>query len=417
MKFDEDEHPGAPRILFVGLGESSHTHAWIKLLEGSRFNVRLFALPTGIPPEDFAFRTYVTHPGFGASGPLRKPLFPLPWLSSRLVERLPVALSALRRLQASRRRQWTVAWLAKVVRKWRPHVIHTIGLDPASYLYAEAREQHGLEGLGRWVQQIWGGSDLELTRFDPDMEPKIRSTLSQADKILSDTVRNFDYLREMGIGPEKIPEMGAVPGIGGVDLSEMANDQTPPSQRRLILWPKAYESPWSKALPVLEALKLAWPDIQPCRIVMLAMTPEVRSWFRTLPKEMQDASTVDSRIRRQQVLELMRHARVMLAPSLIDGTPNSIHEAMATGALPIVSPLETIKPLVEDNKNVLFARNLYPEEIASALRRAMTDDEFVDRAARANLGVVRGFADREKVRKKVLKFYGSLAQGGYREGY
>ena len=328
-----------------------------------------------------------------------------------------MALPALRRLQAARRRQWTVAWLARVVRKWRPHVVHTIGLDPASYLYAEARERHGLEGLGRWVQQVWGGSDLELTRFDPETEPKIRSILSQADKVLSDTARNFDYLREMGIGQEKIPAMGAVPGIGGVDLSELANDRTPPSQRRLILWPKAYESPWSKALPVLEALKLAWPDIQPCRIVMLAMTPEVRSWFRTLPKEMQEASTVDARIPRQRVLELMRQARVMLAPSLIDGTPNTIHEAMAAGALPIVSPLETIKPLVEDNKNVLFARNLYPQEIADALRRAMTDDEFVDRAARANLGVVRGFADREMVRTKVLKFYGSLAQGGYREGH
>ena len=66
-----------------------------------------------------------------------------------------MALSALRRLQAARRRQWTVAWLAKVVRKWRPHVVHTIGLDPASYLYAEARERHGLD---RFFHETHGGS-------------------------------------------------------------------------------------------------------------------------------------------------------------------------------------------------------------------------------------------------------------------
>ena len=43
----------------------------------------------------------------------------------------------------------------------------------------------------------------------------------------------------------------------------------------------------------------------------------------------------------------MTRARVMLAPSLVDGTPNSMFEAMASGALPIVSPLETIRDEVK----------------------------------------------------------------------
>jgi glycosyltransferase involved in cell wall biosynthesis len=93
----------------------------------------------------------------------------------------------------------------------------------------------------------------------------------------------------------------------------------------------------------------------------------------------------------------------------VDGTPNSMFEAMAAGALPIVSPLETIVPVVEDGRNVLFARNLYPEEIASALVRAMTDDALVDEAARRNLELVSRVADRDEVRARVVKFYESLA--------
>jgi len=99
----------------------------------------------------------------------------------------------------------------------------------------------------------------------------------------------------------------------------------------------------------------------------------------------------------------------MLAPSLVDGTPNSMFEAMAAGALPIVSPLETIRPLVKDEENVLFARNLYPEEIATALIRAMLDDELVDEAARRNLELVSRIANRDEVRARVVKFYESLA--------
>jgi glycosyltransferase involved in cell wall biosynthesis len=87
-------------------------------------------------------------------------------------------------------------------------------------------------------------------------------------------------------------------------------------------------------------------------------------------------------------------------------------EAMAAGALPIVSPLETILPLVEEGQNVLFARNLYPEEIAAALIRAMTDDELVNAVARRNLDLVKRIANRDEVRARVVKFYESLAGGG-----
>jgi glycosyltransferase involved in cell wall biosynthesis len=106
----------------------------------------------------------------------------------------------------------------------------------------------------------------------------------------------------------------------------------------------------------------------------------------------------------------MTRARVMLAPSLVDGTPNSMFEAMAAGALPIVSPLETIRAVVENDRNVLFARNLYPQEIADALVRAMTDDEFVDAAAQANLELVNRLANRHEIRPRVIQFYEDLCR-------
>jgi glycosyltransferase involved in cell wall biosynthesis len=106
----------------------------------------------------------------------------------------------------------------------------------------------------------------------------------------------------------------------------------------------------------------------------------------------------------------MTQARVMLAPSLVDGVPNSLYEAMAAGALPIVSPLETITPLVEHERNVLFARNLYPNEIATALHRALTDDRLVDSIAEQNLPLVRRLANRPDIRNRVINFYNEVAR-------
>lgn len=120
-------------------------------------------------------------------------------------------------------------------------------------------------------------------------------------------------------------------------------------------------------------------------------------------------SELVERLPRSEVLALMGRARVMLAPSILDGVPNSLIEAMALGAFPVVSPLHTITPLVRQEENVLFARNLFPDEIATALTRAMNDDALVDAAAARNLDLARKAGDRSVIGPAVVAHYKALA--------
>jgi hypothetical protein len=275
------------------------------------------------------------------------------------------------------------------------------------------RDRYGLREIGKWVAQVRGGPDLALLRLLPDYLGRMKKVMSECDQLIADNQRNYEYARNLGLTTTQIPALGVIPGTGGVNVAQLAESWSGlPSQRtRLILWPKAYECPQSKALPVFEAIKLAWNKIQPCEFWMLASIPETEMWYGTLPEEMKSHCHIQRRIPREEVLELMARARVMLAPSLADGTPNTMIEAMAAGAFPILSPLETITPLVENERNVLFARNLYPEEIAQALCRAMTDDALVDAAAKRNLEVVRMIADRSKIGPRVVEFYEGVAKG------
>jgi glycosyltransferase involved in cell wall biosynthesis len=405
--FEIDAHSGRPRILFIGPGESTHTHAWIGLLEGEQFNVRLFSMPGGIPPDDWGVPTYITtylHAGLNSA--TRATLHPSNGLL-RFVKR-NVARTAGRSLP-----EMVERWLAGIIRKWQPDIIHTLGLDAAGEEFFRIRRKYGLEGLGKWVLQLRGGSDLALAHLDPTRSREIAVVLRACDQLLSDNEVNFRIAREMGVREEQLSRIGIVPGTGGIDVEASEGRwQGMPSSRRVILWPKVYEVAWSKALPVFEALRLCWDKIQPCEIHLLAMTPEARMWFWSLPEEIRTRCRVEDRIPRERVLELMTRARVMLAPSLVDGVPNSMYEAMAAGAFPIVSPLETIRPVVKGGHNVLFARNLYPEEIASALVRAMTDDALVDAAAERNLALVRRVANRAEIRGRVVGFYESLAASG-----
>lgn len=209
---------------------------------------------------------------------------------------------------------------------------------------------------------------------------------------------------------EQVASIAPVPGTGGIDVETLLRKwQGAPSTRRAIVWPKAYDSAWGKMLPSFEALKLCWDKIQPCEVHMLSMTAESHMWFWTLPENIRQSCRRYNRIPRSEVLDLMPTARVMLAPALTDGVPNSLYEGMAAGAFPIVSPLETMRTVIRNEDNVLFARNLYPPEIAEALTRAMTDDELVDAAAARNLDLVRRVAGRDAIRPRVVEYYESLA--------
>jgi glycosyltransferase involved in cell wall biosynthesis len=403
--FDTDELPGKPKILFIGLGESSHTHSWVELLNGSDFNVRLFALPYGSPPPHWPIKTYLTEYGHNEINPATRSYLFASGKFKRFAKRSAATLLG---------RAWTPgtlveSWLAKIIRKWQPDIIHTLGMDPAGEFYLAVRRQYRLNGFGKWVQQTRGASDLPLRHVDPDLRPRIIEVLKACDVLINDNQQDLRIARELGVRDDQIASITPVPGTGGIDIEAMASRRLKPSsQSRLILWPKAYETPWSKALPTLEALKLCWPKIQPCEIRILATTPETRQWIRTLPQEIRNRCRVERRIPRDRVLELMTQARVMLAPSLLDGVPNSLYEAMAGGAFPIVSPLESICPVVEHEKNVLFARNLYPNEIADALTRAMRDDELVDATVERNLTLVRRIANRSTIRPRVIEFYQKL---------
>jgi Glycosyl transferases group 1 len=407
QQFEVDCFPGRPRILFIGLPENSHTQSWIDLLQGAQFNIRLFSMPTGVPPDEWQIPTYVTvYASTPSNAGTRRSLYSprnIARFTKRGLSRLVFGSDSFQHLQER--------WLAKILKRWQPDIIHTLGIEQGGEFYLHVRRKYGLEGIGKWVLQTRGGSDLALAQFNPDRRIELTDVLKSCDQLISDNDENFRIARDLGVSEKQLAINGPIPGTGGVHVDSMRQKWVgPTSSRRSIIWPKAYDSPWAKMPPILEALKLCWDRIQPCEIHMFSMFAPDLMWYWTLPENMRRSCHTYGREERATILQFMLKSRVMLAPSLVDGVPNTMYEAMAAGALPIVSPLETILPIVRQEENVLFARNLYPTEIAEALVRAMTDDRLVDAAAEKNLALINRVANRETIRLRVIDFYESLAK-------
>lgn len=396
--FGSDPYLGAGRILFVGDVHGSHARSWMNVLRGSEINVRCFGSVNGVIPADFDLPTYSPLPQYPLSPNIR-PLFTNHWLISALLREIDG-------LYNGRLTEWA---LHRVLRKWRPNVVHSFGIFPASESYLRVQSRLGAD-KPLWVVQARGGPDIEVNRHLDDRRQTLHAIFQACDSFIADTDQNLDAAVGLGLPVGKCSSIGRVPGTGGIDIDALAVGHTvPPSQReRLLFVPKAYEHLQSKVLPVLEALKIVWPRLAPCRVVCTAVNPDALPWFHSLPAEMQASIEVHPRLPRERILELMTQARVVLAPSVMDGIPNTLLEAMAGGAIPIVSPLPTITPHVSEPENVFFARNLYVHEIGDAILKAMDGGEQLDQMAQRNLSLVRNLGDRRQFEQPIRTYYAEL---------
>lgn len=406
MRIFDRPNRTAPSILFIGHGESSHARNWVDLFRDSPFDIHFFSMPTGSPPGDWPVPTYISQcPPPRLTGPAsRRALYPA-HPAGQVIRRY------LGRFGRLGRDNMVGRWLAGIIRRTKPDIIQTIGIRYASYFLLNAREHFGVGDIGLWVAQDWG-PDLTMDRRLDAHAPRIKAILADCDGYLTDNDYNYAAAQSLGLSETKVAPVGPVLACGGLDMTSLpAAAATPPSQReRIILWPKAYNCAQTTAYPVLEALRLAWDRIGPFRLVVTAVCQEeVRLWIAALPEAIQSHCSVHGRIDRTAFLDLLASARVMLAPTLSDGMPNALAEAMALGAVPVVSPLPSITAHIGE-KNALFARNLYPHEIADALAWAMTDDARADAMAQANLALAARLFDRPATREKMLAYYADLLE-------
>jgi glycosyltransferase involved in cell wall biosynthesis len=104
-------------------------------------------------------------------------------------------------------------------------------------------------------------------------------------------------------------------------------------------------------------------------------------------------------------LRLHARARVSLGVSISDGLPLSVVEAALMGSFPVQTDTSCVGERLRDGVGTLLVP---PDDIgciAAALRRAVTDDELVDRAAELNLRHIEETMSREAVTPQAVAMY------------
>jgi glycosyltransferase involved in cell wall biosynthesis len=163
----------------------------------------------------------------------------------------------------------------------------------------------------------------------------------------------------------------------------------------------------ASALRAFALVRQARPD---ARLVVAGSGP-LRAELESLAHELgvADAVTFTGRVDNQGMAALYRDADVMLNPSLVDNTPNSVIEALASGVPVVSTRVGGVPYLVEDGKTALLVAPAAPEEMAAAVLRLAADPQLAASLRERGLLHVRQFAWTE-VRPHLLASYRAVLQ-------
>jgi glycosyltransferase involved in cell wall biosynthesis len=296
-------------------------------------------------------------------------------------------------------------WLARII---RPDVVHA---HWASYGHLPL-----VAGLKPLVVTAWGSDVFLPETFSPETNARIDAALSGADLVTCDSqdMRTVILRRNGGKAPVEVVQWGVDtrifrPGIDVADLRRELDLGSGP----VVFNPRQLDAVYNPetALQAIPGVLAAIPD---ARFIFkhYIQEPERVAEIRQLATDLGIAAQVrflDS-VPYEMMAKLYALADVMVSVPSSDGTPMSLLEAMASGAVPLVSDLPSLREWIEDGVNgrMVPARNA--PALTQALIDLLRDHDGRARMRAFNLELVKARADQENEMRRMAGLYAALSR-------
>ncbi|MGE5664254.1 MAG: glycosyltransferase, partial [Deltaproteobacteria bacterium] len=119
----------------------------------------------------------------------------------------------------------------------------------------------------------------------------------------------------------------------------------------------------------------------------------------------------------REILALHGRARISVGLSISDAISTSFLEAIVMGSFPVQSWTACADEWIDDGRTGLLVPPEDPEVVEKALRRALSDDALVDRAAEENARLAAERLDRAVLKPLAVSIYTTVAgERGIRDG-
>jgi hypothetical protein len=410
------------RILFVAMPSSIHVARWVERIAHLGWDLHLFPVANEPPHENLAGVTI-----HWPMAPLRPRLLlrmlrrdPLKALNPFTVERrlypnvthrtiLKVPMVKLSGLlppspyppaEARLADAFGPLTLSLLIRRLRPDLVHSMEFQHAGYRALRAKEMLGA-AFPPWLATNWG-SDIFLYRHQERHRATIRRLLGSIDLYSCECERDVALARELGLTAPVLP---VFPNSGGFDLDKIAALRTPgPIAARRLLMVKGYQHFAGRAMTALDAVERCRDALAGYDILVFSGSADVKARVRNMAEQGCPIYAPDY-LSHTEMLRAFGRARAYLGVSLSDAIASSLLEAMAMGAFPIQTNTSCCEEWIEDGISGFAIPADDLDTITARLRRALTDDSLVDRAAAINAATVRDRLEAGMLRQCTRAFY------------
>ena len=388
-------NPIAMRLLFVADGRSPIAQNWI----------RHFAYQADRRDEVFLASTFACSVDFPLNG----------------LEIVPVAFSAYKKAtQRPGTAPARTVGLRTAIRQWfgpitirrasdrlrgfiervKPDLVHAMRIPYEGMLAADAYTGVPL------IVSSWGNDFTLHAPSTPLMDHYTRWTMQVADALHADCYRDVRLAREWGLD-EKKPALVA-PGNGGI-RTDIFCPPVQPIEEPVIINPRGIR-PYVRNDMFFKAIPLVLEKQPGAKFIFAVMAGEsqARQWIQEL--NIANAVELLPSLSQAQMADTFRRAQVVASPSIHDGTPNSLLEAMACGCFPVAGDLESIREWITHGENGLLFDSNDPRSIANAILAAIGNKTLRTRATGLNQEMIAARAEYKHNMQRVEEFYGKVAR-------
>jgi len=301
--------------------------------------------------------------------------------------------------------------IRRAVARARPDVVHGLRL-PHEAMTAMVACPPGVP----LAVSVWGN---DLTHEAPATRMGSRATrrvLARASLLLADCQRDIDLAAAWGLRPAAATAV--LPGGGGIDVARVVPEQRglasqpgDPACRnhRLVVNARGIRA-YVHNETLLAALSLLATELDPRVRVVFVDSAHDGALCRAIESHrLRKQMIVTGKRSPAEVLSLFCRAEVSVSITERDGTPNSLLEAMAAGAIPVCGDLPSIREWIEPGRNGFLAAYDDPLAVADALRVALRLSDAERSAIRAeNRRIIAARAERGSVGRQAAERYDEL---------
>lgn len=307
----------------------------------------------------------------------------------------------------NRRKFRFVLWsytLRRLLRTIQPDVLHAHQVTGAGWLGAAT-------GFHPFLVTSWGSDLLISAKRSPTQKRLARWVLRQADHITCVSETLAEAALELGADPQRVEV-----ALWGVDTDVFHPDPSPRlgSGPRQVLSIRAVR-PIYNPLVIASAIPIVVARVPDARFIVRTYSVD-DSLFAEFRKCV-DLTGVSGAVdfvgdvpSDHEIADLYRRSEVVVSVPSSDGTPQSVLEAMACGAVPVLSDLPSLRLWVQHEHEALFVPVGDFEALAEAIVRLLTDPDLRAKMRSAALQMVHERADSAILMAHNEAVYKSLAK-------